>query len=1155
LGLSFPAFELSAELMGQSVFNSVLLVQASSAALLFLVFHYLYAEARERYFRAWQISWGLLTVYSLCQLLIDHQNSRGGWVAYVLFLEKIALALVALCIYLSTRWVRQDFVRRKSDYVLLLVAFGWSAATAWSISKVPYGHLTEHPLLIYLEVDIGVGLLLAFSALRFFIEGRERASIPLRLIGFSLVFWAGLLIVGRVCSTLTSYPWLRDWFFSDYGKVSLLVPELLLAFAMMMALYENERRRMRESLLEFSRLHLDHRRLLDSAEIEDPMGKVLERILEVLRVSQGSTWIAPDWRRVLPTVQRGLPEDFLAVINQEGAAEFVAERAAACEGPWIKKRLDLLLAENSADTRAVRLCQMLKEKKHPGITVVSLRTQENNFGMVILPHADRAGLSGSQVRLLAGIARQLSLALENYVLMQQAIRRTQEYELLTDIGQVVSSRLDSDEVLGSIQRELGRLFDTRNFYIAFQEDEEIRFELEVVDGELLPKRSRRWTNGITEYIMESGEPLLVRCEMEKTRSNMGLIPTGRRSKCFCGVPIFMMGQPVGVMAALNYEREFVYEERDLNVMKTAAGQVAVAVSNARLFAEEQRRSRYLEFLNSVSRTAISTQEPEGMMADIVGEIEKNFHFDHIGIGILEYTRKEIEIKAEAGGAAGNVGRRIPLGVGILGRVARTSEMTLVQNAGEGRLLGILPESKSVLCIPIAYGDTLLGVLNVESRRENAFAQQEVLILRTLADLLATALHNAFVFKNMQQQSITDGLTGIKTRRFFNEALLSEWKRARRTKRPFSVVLLDLDKFKNVNDSKGHLEGDLVLARVGRILEQKSRQSNIVARYGGDEFVVLMPETSMEQAQILCERLRLWIATDIMLDERQITGSFGIATYPVHGSSAEDILHVADMGMYISKRAGGNRVSIYQDAAAAEALASKNPVSQYVELFLQRENVGPESVEELAETMQQLAFSLPDGNGVDALLEAINILNRAAEARDIATAGHGAAVAHYAEMIANEMALAEEEVMDVVRAAHIHDIGKVLVPESILNKAGKLTRDEFRQVQQHAVLGARIAELIPAGVRVAALVRHHHERFDGAGYPDKLKGEKIPLGARILAVAEAYVQQTSERTYAARKSPVYALTELETLTGAQYDPAVVRAFLHRMRTTKTATAEA
>src|SRR5260370_21693214 len=288
-----------------------------------------------------------------------------------------------------------------------------------------------------------------------------------------------------------------------------------------------------------------------------------------MHTQQGVIWIAQDWRVVLHSVEHGLTADFFNTLNEEGAADFLAERAAACEGPWIKKSVGSLLEENSADPRAVKLCRMLDEQKSPGLTVVSLRTQENNFGVVMAPHLDRAGLSGSQVRLLSAVARQLSMALENYVLMQQAIRRTQEYELLTDIGQVVSSRLDSDEVLRSIQRELGRLFDTRNFYIAFQEDEEIRFELEVVDGELLPKRSRRWTNGITEYIIETSEPLLVRSEMEKTRSTMGLIPTGRRSKCFCGVPIFMMGRAMGGVAALNYEREFVYEERALNVFKTA----------------------------------------------------------------------------------------------------------------------------------------------------------------------------------------------------------------------------------------------------------------------------------------------------------------------------------------------------------------------------------------------------------------------------------------------------------------------------------------------------------------------------------------------------------------------------------------------------------
>jgi len=1131
--------------MEPSALNSILLVQGSSAFLLFLVFRFLYVEGRERYFFAWQIAWGLFAVHSLCQLLIGYARTPLTY-----FCAKMTLALMAFCIYVSTRWVREDFTWRRLDAVLLAVGLGWSLDTALMLAGIQgtfSGFASQHPVKYFFVVDLGIAFLLAVSGWRFFAYGHKRNSPPLRMIGISLLAWAVLLMLGH--SQVSLLP-----FFIGYSKFLVFILLLLLALAMVMALYENERRRIRESLLDFSRLQLDHRRLMDASEIEEPIGEVLERVLRTMHTQQGVIWIAQDWRRVLPSVQHGLTADFFNTLNEEGAADFLAERAAACEGPWIKKSLGSLLEENSADPRAVKLCRMLEEQKSPGLTVVSLRTQENNFGVVMAPHLNRAGLSGLQVRLLAAIVQQLSMALENYVLMQQAIRRTQEYELLTDIGQVVSSQLDSDEVLRAIQRELGCLFDTRNFYIAFQEDDEIRFELEVVDGELLPKRTRRCTNGITEFIIQTGEPLLVRSEMEKTRSGLGLVPTGRRSRCLCGVPIFMMGRAVGVMAALNYEREFVYEERDLNVLKTAAGQVAVAVSNARLFAEEQRRSRYLEFLNSVSRTAISSQEPEAMMAEIVGEIEKNFHFDHIGIGILAYARKEIEIQAEAGSAEKNVGRRIPLGVGILGRVARNNEMALVQNIGEGRLLGILPESKSVLCIPIAYGETILGVLNVESGRENAFEQQEVLILRTLADLLATALHNAFVFKNMQQQSITDGLTGIKTRRFFNEALQSEWKRARRTKRPFSVVLIDLDKFKSVNDSKGHLEGDLVLARVGRILEQKSRQSNIVARYGGDEFVILMPETSLEQAQILCERLRLWIATDTMLNERQITGSFGVAAFPTHGSSTDDLLHIADLGMYTSKRAGGNRVSTPQDFADSEALPPKNAVTQYVELFLQRENIGPEAVEELVDTMQQLAYSIVDGSGVDALLEAINMLNRAAESRDVATAGHGASVAHYAEMVGNEMGLSEEELADVTRAARIHDIGKVLVPESILNKAGKLSRDEFRQVQQHSVLGARIAELVPGGLRVATLIRHHHERFDGSGYPDKLRGEKIPLGARLIAVAEAYVQQTSERTYATRKGPAQALAELEALSGTQYDSAVVKAFLHKMRSLKPVTAE-
>ena len=183
---------------------------------------------------------------------------------------------------------------------------------------------------------------------------------------------------------------------------------------------------------------------------------------------------------------------------------------------------------------------------------------------------------------------------------------------------------------------------------------------------------------------------------------------------------------------------------------------------------------------------------------------------------------------------------------------------------------------------------------------------------------------------------------------------------------------------------GHFEGDLVLARVGRLLEQKSRQSNVVARYGGDEFIVLMPETGPDQAQVLAERLRQWIVQDPMLSEHHITGSFGVASFPTHGFSIEDIIRVADAGMYVSKRSGGNRVSAAEEFAGGEEFASqRQQISAYIEGFLQREHNGPDHLEELASMLLKLCGGEEDCN-VPLLKESIEVLSRAAESRELRT---------------------------------------------------------------------------------------------------------------------------------------------------------------------------
>jgi diguanylate cyclase (GGDEF)-like protein len=791
--------------------------------------------------------------------------------------------------------------------------------------------------------------------------------------------------------------------------------------------------------------------------------------------------------------------------------------------------------------------RILTEADVRNLTAVSLQTHEHNFGVILFPHAERRAFGSSGPRLMVGLSLQLGLTLENYVVSHDAHRRTKEYELLTEIGKAISSRLDQDEILRTIQVELGQIFDTSNFYIAFQKGDELHFELEVRDNRVLPKRTRELRNAFSEYVIRTGEPLLIRSELEAARADLGIshLP-GRPAKCLIAVPIFMGNKPSGVMVAMNPDREFVFEQRDLDVLATAAGQVSVAVENARLFADEQRRSRQLAFLNNVSRTAISSDDPVHMLGQIVGEIQKNFSFDHIGVGLLDYGTKEIEMKAEAGATAHVVGRRIPLGTGILGRVARTGERALVQHALPGNLTGILPDSRAILCIPITYGESLLGILNIESRSENAFLPQDVLILNTLADLLATALHNAFVFQKLQQQSITDGLTGIKTRRFFWEALSAEWKRASRSGRPFSVVLIDLDKFKEVNDTMGHFEGDLVLARVGRLLEQKSRQSNVVARYGGDEFIVLMPETGAEQAQVLAERLRQWLASDPMLSEHRITGSFGVASFPMHGFSIEDIIRVADAGMYVSKRSGGNSVSTAQEYVEGQDFArQRQQISAYIEGFLRREQTGPEHLEELASTLYKLCSGEEDCN-VPLLKEAIESLSRAAESRELQTAGHGDLVARYTEVIARALGLSSEETADLVYAARIHDVGKIFISERVLNKPGPMSDDEFQLVRMHAHVGAEIVGTIPNSHMMREAIEHHHQRFDGSGYPDGLRGEEIPLWARIIGLTDAYANMVTEQSFGSARTPEQALDELSNMSGTRFDGMLVRLLLRGLK---------
>jgi len=286
-----------------------------------------------------------------------------------------------------------------------------------------------------------------------------------------------------------------------------------------------------------------------------------------------------------------------------------------------------------------------------------------------------------------------------------------------------------------------------------------------------------------------------------------------------------------------------------------------------------------------------------------------------------------------------------------------------------------------------------------------------------------------------------------------------------------------------------------------------------------------------------------------LNERRITGSFGVASFPLHGSTAEEIIRVADAGMYVSKRAGGNRVSTAEQFAEESEAVQKQLISGYIEGFLQREHTGPEYAEELVETLKKFGREGEECSP-EILKEAIEALCRAAETRELHGGSHGEAVARYVRLVGQELGLEPDELIELTFAARVHDVGKIFLPEKILNKSGRLTEDEYYLVKMHPKVGGEILATIPGSDRCQQWIRHHHEAFDGSGYPDGLQGEQIALGARIIHVADAYVNMTTERPFATALSRDEALAEMEKLSGTEFDGLLVRILGRQLKAEKT-----
>ena len=455
------------------------------------------------------------------------------------------------------------------------------------------------------------------------------------------------------------------------------------------------------------------------------------------------------------------------------------------------------------------------------------------------------------------------------------------------------------------------------------------------------------------------------------------------------------------------------------------------------------------------------------------------------------------------------------------------------------MINKLGVSKSVICIPLSPSNSPFGVMMVFSPREDV-TDKELNFLTLFANQVEMAITIANLFENLKKEAVTDSLTELYNRRYFNQALQKEAERAQRLHQPFSLISLDLDYLKKINDTYGHFFGDLAIRTIADILKKNARSIDVPARLGGEEFSVLLPGVDSSGAMIAAERIRAAIEAQELDTIGHITASVGVGTFPEHSIKLDELLDMTDQAMYKSKINGRNRVTMAK-SADDEAEWHEVAFGAFMDILTKQKVPIPNKI---AKEITSKLKSISTIETKDTLFSVADTI--AQTYNNHYKRGLTKAKVSMAIELARKMELTKEDIDKLKIAMMLYDIGKLMIPEKILNKKEPLTDEEKQQIKEHPLIAARkILKPITAVADIVPIIEAHHENWDGTGYPQKLSGDEIPVSSQIILLIDAYFALTQSRPYRVARSKDEAIEIIRLEAGKKWNEKLVEEFVGLM----------